>query len=91
MTNPQEFSSDFDLWVCSFLDMLRAKGYTNVSVNRGSANYAFLYHKPINVTFVTNYTRIGSCVVIQYFQLQTDFLNKQTPQQILDLLNNYEM
>lgn len=81
MTEPQEFSSDFDRWVCSLLDMLRAKGYTNVSVNRGSKKYTFFYSK-VDVTFNSPMHTF----TIHLTQLQTDFKNKQTPQQILDLI-----
>lgn len=87
MTEPQEFSSDFDKWVCSLLDMLRAKGYTNVSVNRGKITYHFIYWEPFvfDKLMKIHGTRNRS-EQIPYTQLQTDFLNKQTPQQILDLL-----
>ena len=81
MTEPQEFSSDFDLWVCSLLDLLRAKGYTNVSVNRGSKVYYFFYCPTTG-----NLLLHSECQIIPYTQLQNDFLNKQTPQQILDLI-----
>ena len=80
MTEPQEFLSDFDLWVCSLLDMLRAKGYTNVSVNRGRVDYTF---GGLNYLKHKRYLKRNT---IPYTQLQTDYLNKQTPQQILDLI-----
>ncbi len=85
MTEPQEFSSDFDKWVGSLLDMLRAKGYTNVSVNRGSKDCTFFYCMWVLSTYGSNY-RIKN-VSIPYTQLQADFSNKQTPKQILDLIN----
>lgn len=83
MTEPQEFSSDFDKWVCSLLDMLRTR-YYNVSVNRGSKKYVFFYSMWVLSTYGRHY--IIKKLYIPYTQLQTDFKNKQTPQEILDLI-----
>ncbi len=80
MTEPQEFSSDFDKWVCSLLDMLRTR-YYNVSVNRGREMYYFFYCPTTG-----NLLLHSKCEIIPYNQLQTDYLNKQTPKQILDLI-----
>ena len=86
MTEPQEFSSDFDKWVCSLLDMLRTR-YYNVSVNRGSKNYTFFYHVTEISTQITSMLYlVQKRKDIPFYQLQTDFKNNQTPQQILDLI-----
>ena len=86
MTEPQEFSSDFDKWVCSLLDMLRTR-YYNVSVNRGSKNYTFFYYITETSTQITSILYlVPKRIDIPFHQLQADFKNNQTPKQILDLL-----
>lgn len=89
MKSLQEYPTELDLYLNSLLDLLRTR-YYNVSVNRGSEQYTFIYQKltktpKMNTYGKLTYLRVKS-KTIPNTELLTYFELKQTPPQIKELL-----